>query len=102
MGFSILTRRLLKRGEFASKEQLKQRIPAFIEFFNQTLAAASCRDWPAPAGLRGKPQRLGRGKDAAPTGGKIRPPRGADQQNSLAGRAIGPMKRVFIPENEDC
>lgn len=36
--FGILTRRLLKRGEFLSKEQLKKRIIAFIEFFNQTLA----------------------------------------------------------------
>jgi hypothetical protein len=38
MWFGILTRRLLKRGEFSSKEQLKKRILAFIEFFNQTLA----------------------------------------------------------------
>jgi transposase len=36
--FGILTRRLLKRGEFSSKEALKKRILAFIEFFNQTLA----------------------------------------------------------------
>ena len=36
--FSTLTRRLLKRGEFRSKEELKQRILAFIEFFNETLA----------------------------------------------------------------
>lgn len=38
MWFSILTRRLLKRGNFKSTQQLKQRILAFIEFFNQTLA----------------------------------------------------------------
>lgn len=38
MWFSILTRRLLRRGHFKSTEQLKQRILAFIEFFNQTLA----------------------------------------------------------------
>ncbi len=38
MWFSILTRRLLKRGNFKSTEQLKQRILALIEFFNQTLA----------------------------------------------------------------
>ncbi len=31
----ILTRRLLKRGRFASTEELKQRILAFITFFNQ-------------------------------------------------------------------
>ncbi|MFB1490925.1 transposase [Thiocapsa sp. C4-3m] len=36
--FGILTRRLLKRGRFASTEELKQRILAFIEFFNQTRA----------------------------------------------------------------
>lgn len=36
--FSILTRRLLKRGNFRSTAELKQRILSFIEFFNQTLA----------------------------------------------------------------
>lgn len=36
--FGILTRRLLKRGNFTSTEELKQRILAFIDFFNQTLA----------------------------------------------------------------
>lgn len=36
--FGILTRRLLKRGNFKSTEELKQRILAFIEFFNRTLA----------------------------------------------------------------
>jgi len=36
--FGILTRRLLKRGNFASTAQLKQRILDFIHFFNQTLA----------------------------------------------------------------
>ena len=36
--FSILSRRLLKRASFASKEELKRRILAFIEFFNRTLA----------------------------------------------------------------
>ena len=38
MWFGILTRRLLKRGQFASTEELKRRILAFIAFFNQTLA----------------------------------------------------------------
>lgn len=38
MWFGILTRRLLKRGQFASTEELKRRILAFIEFFNTTLA----------------------------------------------------------------
>ena len=36
--FSILSRRLLKRGSFASTEALNQRILAFIAFFNETLA----------------------------------------------------------------
>jgi hypothetical protein len=36
--FGILSRRLLKRGRFASTEELKQRILDFIAFFNETLA----------------------------------------------------------------
>jgi hypothetical protein len=36
--FGMLSRRLLKRGSFASTEILNQRILAFIEFFNETLA----------------------------------------------------------------
>jgi transposase len=36
--FGILSRRLLKRGSFASTEALNQRILAFIIFFNETLA----------------------------------------------------------------
>lgn len=36
--FGTLTRRLLKRGGFSSKEDLKHCILAFIEFFNDTLA----------------------------------------------------------------
>jgi hypothetical protein len=36
--FGTLTRRLLKRGGFSSREDLKRRILAFIEVFNQTLA----------------------------------------------------------------
>jgi len=36
--FGLLTRRLLKRGRFASTDELKQRILEFIDFFNQTLA----------------------------------------------------------------
>ena len=36
--FGILSRRLLKRGRFPSTEALNQRILAFIEFFNETLA----------------------------------------------------------------
>lgn len=38
MWFGILTRRLLKRGNFTSIEELKRRILAFIKFFNDTLA----------------------------------------------------------------
>lgn len=36
--FSILVRRLLKRASFTSIEDLMQRILAFIDFFNKTLA----------------------------------------------------------------
>lgn len=36
--FSILARRLLKRESFASIEKLRERIEAFIEYFNETLA----------------------------------------------------------------
>lgn len=36
--FSILVRRLLKRASFSSVEDLRQRILAFIEYFNRTLA----------------------------------------------------------------
>jgi transposase len=36
--FSILVRRLLKRASFSSIEDLRQRILAFIEYFNKTLA----------------------------------------------------------------
>jgi transposase len=36
--FSILVRRLLKRASFESLEQLRQRLLAFIDYFNRTLA----------------------------------------------------------------
>lgn len=38
MWFSILVRRLLKRGSFTSVEDLRQRILDFIDYFNRTLA----------------------------------------------------------------
>jgi putative transposase len=38
--FSILSRRLLKRGSFYSLEHLKERIEKFIEYFNKTAAKA--------------------------------------------------------------
>ncbi len=34
--FSILVRRVLKRGNFASLDALRERIVAFIAYFNQT------------------------------------------------------------------
>jgi transposase len=37
--FSVLVRRLLKRGDFKSLDQLRERIEAFIKYFNETLAA---------------------------------------------------------------
>jgi hypothetical protein len=36
--FGILSRRLLKRGQFTSTDELKERILKFIAFFNDTLA----------------------------------------------------------------
>ena len=38
MWFSILVRRLLKRGSFTSTDELRERILAFIDYFNRTLA----------------------------------------------------------------
>ncbi|MHC5717907.1 MAG: transposase [Nostoc sp.] len=36
--FSILVRKLLKRASFKSQDDLKTRILAFIDYFNQTMA----------------------------------------------------------------
>ena len=36
--FSILVRKLLRRGNFTSKEHLRQRIESFIAYFNATMA----------------------------------------------------------------
>jgi transposase len=36
--FSILVRKLLKRASFTSKEELKNRLMAFIDYFNQNMA----------------------------------------------------------------
>jgi hypothetical protein len=36
--FSILARKLLRRGNFTSKEHLQQRIESFIAYFNATMA----------------------------------------------------------------
>jgi transposase len=36
--FSILTRKLLRRGSFSSQTDLKQQISNFIDYFNQKLA----------------------------------------------------------------
>jgi transposase len=36
--FSILARRLLRRGSFTSKEDLRTKILSFIEYFNQVMA----------------------------------------------------------------
>lgn len=36
--FSILARRLLRRGSFQSTDELRQRLLAFIDYFNQTMA----------------------------------------------------------------
>ncbi len=36
--FSILVRKVIKRGNFLSKAALKQKIEAFIDYFNETMA----------------------------------------------------------------
>jgi hypothetical protein len=36
--FSILVRKLIRRGNFASKDMLKTRIEQFIDYFNRTMA----------------------------------------------------------------
>ena len=36
--FSILVRRVIKRGSFTSTDDLRERILAFIDYFNQTMA----------------------------------------------------------------
>ena len=36
--FSILVRKLLRRANFVSKADLKQRIESFIDYFNRTMA----------------------------------------------------------------
>jgi transposase len=36
--FSILVRKLLRRGNFTSKEHLQQKIESFIAYFNETMA----------------------------------------------------------------
>ena len=36
--FSILARKVIRRGNFTSKEDLKAKLSAFIKFFNQTMA----------------------------------------------------------------
>jgi hypothetical protein len=36
--FSILARRVLRRGDFSSKEDLRDKILAFIDYFNEVLA----------------------------------------------------------------
>ena len=36
--FSVLTRRVLKRGDFRSKAELRNRMLEFIAYFNRTMA----------------------------------------------------------------
>lgn len=50
--FSILVRRLLKRGSFTSKKDLKTKILRFIDYFNQTMAK------PFQWTYRGKPLQI--------------------------------------------
>jgi putative transposase len=36
--FSVVVRRVLKRGEFTSLDALRQRLLDFIDYFNRTMA----------------------------------------------------------------
>jgi putative transposase len=36
--FGILARKVIRRGQFHSKAELKHKLEAFIEYFNQTMA----------------------------------------------------------------
>jgi putative transposase len=36
--FGILTKKAIKRGNFPSKQDLKQKILEFIDYFNETMA----------------------------------------------------------------
>ena len=36
--FSVRTRRILKRGDFRSKAELRNRLLEFIDYFNRTMA----------------------------------------------------------------
>ena len=36
--FGVLSRKLLRRSSFASAEELKAKVLAFIEYFNRTMA----------------------------------------------------------------
>ena len=47
--FSILARKVLRRGSFSSTQDLKDKIDRFITYFNQTLAK------PFQWTMRGKP-----------------------------------------------
>jgi hypothetical protein len=38
IGFSILSRKLLKRGRFTSVADLKAKVLALVEYFNRTMA----------------------------------------------------------------
>ena len=50
--FSILARKLLRRGSFTSKQDLKERIEQFIAYFNRTLAKAVQVDQDGKAACR--------------------------------------------------
>jgi transposase len=55
MWFGILSRKLLRRSSFASAEELKQRVLAFIDYFNATMAKPI--QWLySPRPLMGPPQ----------------------------------------------
>ena len=54
IGFGILCRRLLNRSSFASLEKMRERILAFVEYFNKTMAK------PLQWAFTGKPLKMER------------------------------------------
>ena len=73
--FSILARKLLRRGNFTSKHDLKDRIERFIAYFNQTMAK------PFRWTITGKPLvSCESGKEASAPGRGMPRPGGADRR----------------------
>jgi hypothetical protein len=64
--FSVLSRRVIRRGNFTSREDLRERILKFIDYYNDTMAK------PYKWTYAGRPLNVG-GKKKRPHGSWIRP-----------------------------